>query len=261
MFSTTKTIALVVVVLVVTVAVVFYGGGIPIGGSFSEGPAMEPSSSPSDLPCDGLVRAPPMNFPIEVKKLWINIGSFVDPPISDDPETFTIAIEALYRTANKIAFHKRLFVITAAISDQDGFAFMHAYGKWGESSSLNAYNPKQPWSWNWTMAPDDEREFVFVPMLSLRTLILSIPDRIQITLLKTDMQGQDLKSMKHAGDLLKRVHRIESEVYCNGFLTYQGVENDFTDNKKFMKKLGYKLVNKPCENGYKGENDAFWELK
>jgi hypothetical protein len=203
----------------------------------------------------GYKRAGLITVPKFVKKLMINIGSWKDPPISSDPDTYTIAIEPQLKTAMKIADHPRLFIVTAAVSNVEGLAFMHAYGSWGESSSLTPANKSEPWGYDWAVAPQGYPAFQYVPVLSLRTILESIPESVEITQLKTDMQGQDFAAISHAGKSLRRVQSVLSEVYCNGFQTYEGVKNDLSDFQAFMPTVGFTMSYDPCGTSRR-ESDA-----
>ena len=87
-----------------------------------------------------------ISFPPQVKTVWINVGSNTDPPISDDNTTFTIAVEPVQSTASLIRSHRRVIVVTAAISDFTGFAKFYIYSAQGVSSSLSSINERANWT-------------------------------------------------------------------------------------------------------------------
>jgi len=205
----------------------------------------------------GFKRAGLLNVPKVVKKLIINIGSWKDPPISGDVDTYTISIEPELKTAQQIRDHPKLFVITAAVSNVEGLSFMHAYGAAGETSSLSHVNDTEPWDYVWAVTPKGYPPFQFVPVLSLKTILESIPEHITITQLKTDMQGHDFTAIQHAGKSLRRVASIYSEVNCNGFQTYETIKNDFTLFKAFMPTVGFVVNWDPCGTARKEADATF----
>ena len=52
-----------------------------------------------------------------------------------------------------------------------------------------------------------------VSVHTLKELLEAVPEELPIQFLKTDMQGHDLSAIKSAGDAIKRVSKIHSEVY------------------------------------------------
>ena len=51
-----------------------------------------------------------------------------------------------------------------------------------------------------------------VPVVRMSAVLSSVPSRIDIWLLKTDMQGYDAKALTDGGPLLRRVHYVAAEV-------------------------------------------------
>lgn len=171
-------------------------------------------------------------FPPECKRLIINIGSWKDPPVLDDTGTYTIAVEAMLKTAATIKAHPRLFVITAAISGQSGLAPFFAYGDGlpGSSSLSEAKDAHE----GWTKVDSDVPPVSYVPTLTLKTLLDSIPKDIQIILLKTDTQGWDDVVLRSAGGAIRRVQVIQSEVMCPSNQQYDGVRNTWALVNEFL---------------------------
>lgn len=154
----------------------------------------------------------PIEFPSSIKKIWINIGSHLDPPMPPDDETAVIAVEPVLKTAAGIPSHPHLYIITAAISDTPSFLKISIYNS-GMSSSLSVPdNIAAPWSL-------DNRKggypsFSIVPVLTLEMLLASIPDHLSIEWVKTDMQGFDLRAAKSASkSTLRRIKKYQAELY------------------------------------------------
>ena len=153
---------------------------------------------------------PRLSFPPGITKLWINVGSHVDPPMPPDAETAVLAIEPVLKTAAAIEPHPNLYVVTAAISDTPSFAKFTIFNR-GMSSSLA--EPVDP-NIYWALKDGGYPPFSIVPVLTLDHLIASIPDSIRIELVKTDMQSFDLRAAKSASlESLARVEKYQAEVY------------------------------------------------
>ncbi len=86
------------------------------------------------------------NFLHGLKKVIINIGSNVDPPLplEGDPFVLVIALEPFLGTA-KIPYHDRLFFIVCAIADVLRFQIMHQLNIGVVSSSLHNIKNFQPY--------------------------------------------------------------------------------------------------------------------
>ena len=161
-------------------------------------------------------------FPPAVKRIIVNVGSNVAPPVPKSDDIAVIAVEPMLPTAWAIPKHERVYVITAAIAGTAGFANFFSYNVNGESSSLTEMAQEDkgaPTAW-W--AADSQREkgyppVNFVPVLTMRMLLDAIPADLEIILLKTDMQGYDFTAVSTAGDALRRVKQLYSEVNCHGF--------------------------------------------
>lgn len=218
-----------------------------------------------------------IEFPPEIKAIIMNIGCNIDPPMppEDNSSIGVLAVEPILGTAARIVRHERLYVITCAIADTNRFQMMNLYNAGGLSSSLAKLSDESVWYKRYTDVdprkgfsgrknPDfKEAEKVhqplrqIVPVFSLETLLNSIPKHIQILELHTDMQGFDLTAIKSAGLSIRRIPKLQTEVYMDTS-AYQGVANDFEkDWKPYMEKVGYKAVNQAKANS---EADVYWEI-
>lgn len=167
-------------------------------------------------------------FPPTIRRVWLNIGSHIDPPVSPNEDTMTIAVEPVLSIAANITKHPRLLVLPCAISDRVGIAPFYAYND-GLSSSLNLANEAAPdlMGWKSKALPSDIPSVALVPVVTLRHLLDAIPRHIEIELIKTDMQGHDLAAIKSAGLAARRAKFIHHEASCDNKTSYAGApQND-----------------------------------
>jgi FkbM family methyltransferase len=224
-------------------------------------------------------------FPPEVKRVIINVGSWLDPPKPFADDVATIAVEPNLNTAYNVRHehgHKRMWVVTAAVADRAGFANFYTYNTHGVSSSLaamseaNKNNPSLPMGGGW--AQDYRREqnyppIAFVPVLTLTQLINAVPPNITIIGLKTDLQGYDFVAISSAGPALQRVEQIFCEINCHGFAynpdapqnDYDMVWKDFMPSINFELDTKYRCGSEPAETnarffkkGFAGDRELMW---
>ena len=165
---------------------------------------------------------PPLALPQEAKFALLNIGSNIDPiggPAENDPSILTVAFEPLVHS--DVRRRPRLYVVPAAISDAAGLALMNTFaGNNGLSSSL--LSPAYTDYWNAHKASTS-----IVPVVSAKAALAMIPRRIEMWLLKTDLQGLDTHVLRAGGEELRRLHYITSEASILGLRSYRGSHNDF----------------------------------
>jgi len=181
------------------------------------------------------------DFPPSVKDIVINVGSNLDPilPSHDlGPCAVSIAVEPV--VGCQIQSHPQLHVVHAAISKAAGIASMKVYNKAGVSSSLAKPTTKSGWNSN---RKRGDGKLLLVPVITLTSLLESIPQTVRIRVLMTAMQGYDFVAVKAAGPaVFKRASHILAEVWENDVQTYS-TENDLCrDWLPFMTKLGYTLI-------------------
>jgi FkbM family methyltransferase len=221
------------------------------------------------------------------KAVVLNFGSSfnpVDPPPGDDSVS-AIAFEPLIDVCGKIERKERLHLVCAAVSDRTGMSVMHRYNSGGISSSLAEASYQAKWNDD---ASRGDGEKVIVPTLSFTDVLNAIPRDIHIWYLKTDMQGYDLQSLKSAGEEVRRIHYIKTEVMYRNLKSFAGSDNDFCRHWiPYMTYLGYDLVayirdgrmlatelnregyltdlcvedSKHPEGNWLAEGDAFWVLR
>jgi len=86
-----------------------------------------------------------------------------------------------------------------------------------------------------------------VTVHTLKELLEAIPEQIPINFLKTDMQGHDLVAIKSAGNAIKRVSAVKSEVHKGNGTSYDGPDNSAESFGKYMKEMGFLEIGKTCE--------------
>ena len=182
-------------------------------------------------------------FDPSVERVIVNVGSNTQPSLSHDPQTVAIAVEPM--VGCRIREQRNLHVLHAAVAANNTLAFMQWYNKFGESSSLGTATEKA----DYTTRYRGKRKIVNV--ISLTTLVESIPLTVKLWYLKTDMQGFDFDALRSASNILKtgRAQYVMSEVWWDRYQSYAGQNNDFCLHQyPLMRALGYELVD--VENGY-----------
>mmetsp|Transcript_39735 Transcript_39735/g.77779 ORF Transcript_39735/g.77779 Transcript_39735/m.77779 type:complete len:334 (-) Transcript_39735:316-1317(-) len=202
-------------------------------------------------------KVPLIELPDGIKNVIINIGTNYNPimPPEDDLTTMVIAVEPILETAARIKKHPRLSVILAAIASGDArFQTMQVHNVGGASSSLAAPTNKNAF-WVGTKK-DGWPSHQIVPVMSMATLLESIPKTVNIKHLKTDMQGFDFAAVSSAGRKIRRIPEVYAEVYV-GTASYEGVKNDlWKDWEPYMKSMGYKRTTDNVKK--RGEDNALW---
>jgi hypothetical protein len=191
-----------------------------------------------NLPADGFIA-----LPGNVTRVFLNIGSHIDPmpPPRGDMNTVTIAFEPV--VGCRIKPREWLYVINAAVEADTSIATMGVYNSAQESSSLSVP------AMGFEFARRVQRA-VLVPVISIRTVLSSIPYEIDIWFMKTDMQGHDYNTMVAGGELLGRVHYIRVECWIKNIFSYKGVRNDFCrDLFPYMRTHGFELVHMHGNSG------------
>lgn len=205
----------------------------------------------TSIPCDPTMPTEHLStalaaLPSAARHVFMNIGSNIDPllPPDGDESVVSIAFEPI--VSNRIPPSRGLFVVAAAVSNFSGMAQMGVYNDRGLSSSL----AKPAWSGLLT----DEHAPQLVPVISMSTVLASLPSRIDVWFLKTDMQGHDFIALSSTGALLRqRVHYIMSETAVNNVHAYNGTANDLCrDHLPFMRANGFKMLGmcKPCKAAF-----------
>ena len=183
-----------------------------------------------------------LELPPGTTSVILNIGSNIDPIIphpSDGPCAMAIAFEPIVPC--QVPTHPQLQVVPAAIGSFHGLATMTVMNEVGVSSSLS--KPATTSKWNSDQNRDGKK--IIVPVLPFQDILNSIPTKVRIDFIKTDMQGHDFAAVSSVGKslLARGVPRLLTEVYFDDVQTYVGVDNDFCrDWLPYMTSVGYELA-------------------
>ena len=180
---------------------------------------------------------PKLRLSPSIKNVFINIGSNLDPIMPDEelgPCAHTIAVEPI--VAHRIDPHPQLSVIPAAVADRPGVMSMMKLNRDGVSSSLATVSSIEE-------APSHILkgiENVIVPVITLSSLLSSIPSTAEISVMMTDIQGLDFTAIKEGAEILKeKVTHLKTEVWKEDKYTYDDTKNDLCrDWIPFMEELG-----------------------
>eukprot|EP00966_Prymnesium_polylepis_P320113 7376507-Prymnesium_polylepis.1 len=112
-----------------------------------------------------------------------------------------------------------MFIVPAAVSDENAIATMGYYNSNGASSSLSEPAENNDYSRRTKLT-------TVVPVLTMSAVLASVPPALTLGYLMTDMQGHDFRALRSAGDALRRVHYLKTEVWLQGRYEYTGTEND-----------------------------------
>ena len=181
-------------------------------------------------------------FPNRVKRVWIDVGAHhletTGHLLLTQPDLGLIAIEPISEAWQTWPRIDRLIGIPAAISLERGF----------QDFNINA-NPTTSSLLKSTVGHVFEErtktvEVRSVPVLRLEDVLERIPAHLDVDLLKTDVQGLDLQVLKSAGDQLRRVRRVRTEIINAAFYEKAGSESMSSEREfhTYMRSMGFSLV-------------------
>ena len=83
-----------------------------------------------------------------------------------------------------------------------------------------------------------------VPVIRLEDVLNAVPEGVSIAYVKTDVQGVDLQVLQSAGESLRRVERVRSEVTNLGAYRKLDGKGMATENemKTYLEKMGFDLI-------------------
>ena len=196
-----------------------------------------------------------------VKNIVVNIGSNIDPVVSDRADVASVAFEPIVPHLITAPHRQRLLIVPAAVSSSGGISQMHLYGRSGRyvasASSLSTVGDvaKEIFSFSYKNGsfPAAAKKKIkmegtmrTVPLVSMRAVMDAIPPGMQPLFLKTDMQGFDFQAIRSVGADLTRFHYVKNEVDYSGNIAYQtaaSTRNDFClDLLPHMTRLGFRFL-------------------
>ena len=178
------------------------------------------------------VETPKLSLSPSTKDVIINIGSNIDPimpPEDMGPCAHTIAVEPIVSCEFS---HQQLSVIPAAVADQAGVMTMNVLNKkHSVSSSLAEVKAN-----DWRLKGGTRK---IVPVITLTSLLDSIPSTVNIAMMMTDIQGYDFRTVKAGAKAVKeRVTHLVTEVSKEDKYSYDTQNDLCRDWIPFMEELG-----------------------
>ena len=187
----------------------------------------------------------------DVERVIINIGPNMLPALPHREKTQVIAIEPMVGCSLMSRFKdvKELHIVNAAVAANSTLQWMNWYHGQGESSSLSTPTVRATWN----MGPRNNRGPRVVNVISMKDVLESIPENVELWYLKTDMQGFDFQALVAGADELKRAHYVLTEVWWDNVQSYGGVNNDFCRHHfPFMRSMGFEVLR--AEDGYETDD-------
>lgn len=210
---------------------------------------------------------------LNTTSIIIQIGAFLEPKFPTSPYTSSIIVEPITNTHLEIKKKCRkrevecsckfcdtqVIFINAAVSNKSGIGTMNLYNYGGVASSLSIVtddvsktrfgkSTKKTTVMPWNKKKHEHMKsythnFEHVPLISLASLIDSIPKQIEIEHLFLDIQGHDLSAIKSCSKhQLQRIKKITNECWKDGTQPfYKDIDNYFASWKYYMENNGFKL--------------------
>lgn len=181
-------------------------------------------------------------IPNGVRRVWIDVGAhFMETTreaVTDDAGLAVVAVEPLAHCWPQWPASDRVIGMPVAIHLDRGSMDFH----------VNAHDQTSSLAPSATGTGIDPLmrtvEVRKVPVLRLEDVLASVPPDLEITYLKTDVQGVDLQVLQSGGDALRRVVRIRAEV-INAPL-YEGVggadQRAERDIVEYLEQRGFTFV-------------------
>lgn len=149
-------------------------------------------------------------LPPGVRRAWVDVGAHLleqtGAELQRHDDVAVIAIEPLEECWTKWPDNPRLIALPVAISLERGQMDFHVNRDDATSSLLPSVEGNSVSQYTKTV------RVTKVPVLRLQDVLERIPPHVHVEFLKTDVQGHDLQVLKSAGELIRRVERIQAEV-------------------------------------------------
>jgi FkbM family methyltransferase len=161
-------------------------------------------------------------FPKGVERVWIDVGAHhmetTRDLLTEHADVAVVAIEPLAECWGRWPDSDRVIGMPVAIYLERGTRDFHV-NKVDATSSLGAS----------VMGTRFDKlvetvEVRPVPVLRLEDVLSRVPAELEISYLKSDVQGFDLQVVKSAGEQLRRVYRLRVEVI--NIKLYEGVDSE-----------------------------------
>jgi FkbM family methyltransferase len=182
-------------------------------------------------------------------------GSSFSIPYAKDRNNLVYAIEPIPALANKIRSSglPNLYVFCTAIGEEEGLATFYL-NQDSQTSSLLPNSAEDGWS---SYADSLKTiETIEVPVLRLDNFMRS-HHIVEVDLLKVDAQGYDLQVIKSAGDLIRKVRRIQLEVQVTPLYKGSASKDEILE---YLEASGFRLVSTKFQTEGLEENLEFVRL-
>jgi FkbM family methyltransferase len=182
------------------------------------------------------------SFPPGVKRVWVDVGAHyletTRRQVDWESDVGVIAIEPLSECWPKWPATERLIGMPVAIDRERGWVDFNVNASDATSSILKSRSDSSVAALTRTV------EVRRVPVLRLEDVLSRVPADLEITYLKVDVQGLELRVLQSAGDELRRVYAVRTEI-----LELAAYEADGTGHlptraeiEGFMAGMGFRFV-------------------
>ena len=182
-------------------------------------------------------------------------GSAVSIPYAEDRNNLVYAIEPIPALAGKIRSYglPNLHVFCAAIGEEEGVATFYL-NQDQQTSSLLPNHAEGVW-----VPYTDSLKTVNTLEVSVLRLdnFMKANHIVEVDLLKVDAQGYDLQVIKSAGELIRKVKRIQLEVQITPLYKGSATKDEIIE---YLKSAGFRLVNSWTQTEGLEENLEFFRF-
>ncbi len=190
-------------------------------------------------------------FPKGVRRVWVDVGAHHMETTRGElryPDVAVIAIEPLAEGWPYWPDSDRVIGLPVAIYLERGTMDFHVNTLDDTSSLLESADGKR------TGALTQTVEVRKVPVIRLEDVLRAVPQGLPIAYVKTDVQGVDLQVLQSAGESLRRVERIRSEVTNMAAYKKLAGQGMATENemKTYLGKMGFEMI---AEEGVQADRD------
>jgi FkbM family methyltransferase len=203
-------------------------------------------------------------IPPDVDRVWVDVGAHrletTRRPLTRLGGLMVIGIEPLEERWREWPDHPNLIALPVAIADERGWLEFKVAASTAASSLLKG-------------SVDDEVlgtvELRQVPVLRLEDVLERIPPDVEVEYVKTDVQGLDLEVLRSAGEQLRRVTFVRTEVILYDAYVPEGERGPATEAEyldymqqmgfRFMGDLGVEPTGRWLDKTFVNERDDAWD--
>ncbi len=181
-------------------------------------------------------------LPPGVRRAWVDVGAHwleqTRQELESNDDVAVIAIEPLEECWKDWPDNPRLIALPVAISLERGFMDFNVNSDNATSSLLPSVEGNSAEKYTRTVRVDK------VPVLRLEDVLERIPPDVEVEFLKTDVQGHDLQVLQSAGDQLRRVEKVQTEIINEKIYEGEGALRPGTEAEfvAHMESKGFRFV-------------------